>query len=139
MKTQRQPAPAARAATVVHISQKRVATTDAYAHAHARRHRQRQRREPSRVLFGAFLRAMRRDQSRASITKSVGRSPGWLARYEHGRFLHPPTFEDLRALCSVLGINPVELLLECGFIAEAEVVDAMFAIEQARHRSGGRR
>lgn len=134
MKTQRQPAPAApavRAAAVVHISRKRTA--------HARRRCQRQRREPSRALFGAFLRAMRRDQSRATVTKSVGRSPGWLARYEHGQFLHPPTFEDLRALCSVLGINPVDLLLECGFIAEAEVVDAMFAIEQARHQAGGRR
>lgn len=121
MKTHRQPAP------VVSINQ-----------SHVRRRRQRQRREPSRALFGAFLRAMRRDQSRATITKSVGRSPGWLARYEHGRFLHPPTFEDLRALCGVLGINPVELLLECGFIAEAEVISAWEGLSGAT-RAGGRR
>lgn len=88
-------------------------------------------KQPSRALFGAFIRVARQ-QSQAATARSVGRSPGWLARYEKGRFVHPPTFEDLRVLCSVLGINPVELLLDCGFITEAEVAAAAMAHPSAR-------
>lgn len=95
-------------------------------HANARRTRANRRRQPSHALFGAFLRGMRAQIAGTlmSVSRGCGRSPGWLSRYERGAFVHPPTFEDLRVLCGILGINPVDLLLDCGFVTEAEVVDA---------------
>ncbi len=95
--------------------------------------RHRYPRRPSHALFGAFLRGMRAriNGTLVSVSRGCGRSSGWLSRYEHGRFVHPPTFEDLRALCGILGINPVDLLLDCGFVSEAEIVEAAYRLRDS--------
>jgi len=95
----------------------------------------RSRKVPEHMLFGAVLREKRHDSglTQVAVVRKLRhpRSAGWLSRFERGRFLRLMPVEEFRDLCRVMHLDPVELLVECGFIDLSEV-EAYFYYQRER-------
>jgi hypothetical protein len=99
----------------------------------------RRRRIPERELFGGVLRQKRHDlglpQVKVVAMLRRTRSAQWLSRFERGRFLRLMPVEEFRDLCRVMHLDPVELLIECGFITPTEVSDHFYALRDESRRA----
>lgn len=94
---------------------------------------------PDRQLFGDWLRNRRYDQSytQASVVQRLRhhRSQAWLSRFENGRFLRLMPVEEFRDLCRILSLNPVEVLVVCGFVVDKEVRDYLTSHHEHANRA----
>lgn len=88
------------------------------------------------ALFGECIRQARWDSqlSQAQVCNAMGteRSQSWLSNLERGNFSRLPRWIDFHSLCTVLKLNGVVLLVECGYITSKDVREFQFAYERRR-------